>query len=78
LSQIDGVKIRDLGLPIEISLIKDRVLPVEIASFFSSALDNCYHIFGDSLKITSFKLDKNNLSKEVHEKFEEIYKVYEN
>lgn len=77
LSQIDGIEIRDYGEPIEFALIKDKTIPIELASFFSSALDNCYHIFGDRLKITSFKLDKNILSNEVHEKFEEIFKIYE-
>lgn len=52
-----GVPVRRFGVPIEYQLTVRRSKPKLLASFCSSALENCRVIFGDELQIRSFYID---------------------
>jgi hypothetical protein len=70
--------VKDFDMPIEWALIKGGTLPYEVASFYSSALDNCHEIFGSLIDIKAFKLDKCLIKKEKWAKIDLIFEVYEN
>ena len=52
-----GVKVINFGVPIEFQLTLRQSKPKLLASFCSSALENCRIIFGDKLMIKSFYID---------------------
>lgn len=52
-----GVPVRRFGVPIEYQLTVRRSKPKLLASFCSSALENCRVIFGDELQIRAFYID---------------------
>lgn len=64
-------------LPIEYQLAKVGPRPQEIASFFSSALENCKKIFGDLIPIISFKLNLDHFQKNGTSKGREVKAVYD-
>ena len=61
--------------PIEYQLAMIGPRPGVLASFVSSALDSCRYIFGDSLKIMSFRLDLDGTPRQ--KEIESIYDAYE-
>ena len=52
-----GLTVRRFDVPIEYQLCVRGPLPRVLASFFSSALENCRVIFGPHLDIKSFRID---------------------
>jgi len=54
---IDNIK--TVTMPIELKILMDDFLPVTVASFFSSALQNLNHIFDDQINVMSFYLSRN-------------------
>lgn len=72
-----GFSVIDFDMPIEWALVKEGKLPYEVASFYSSALDNCHMIYGNIINIRSFKPDRNLIKEEVREKFDVIFRQYE-
>ncbi|MCW9056373.1 MAG: alpha-2,8-polysialyltransferase family protein [Gammaproteobacteria bacterium] len=70
-----GIKVVLFDYPIEYQLAFIGPRPKVLASFFSAALDSCRLIFGNKLKIISFKLDMTDSPK--REKIESIYASYE-
>jgi len=65
LSKKYGLKVILFDYPIEYQLAHVGSRPKILASFVSSALDSCKIIFGDKLKIISFKLDLNESHKQL-------------
>ncbi len=61
--------------PIELELLYKRILPVNIASFYSTALITLKNIYNIK-NIDSFKLDINQINHEHQISIEEIYKYY--
>ena len=66
-----GICVGCFDLPIEVQMLTGD-LPNELSSFFSSALDNCRIIFGESLKVTAFRIGQNKFNPG-HEFVNEIY-----
>lgn len=66
-----GLTVDSFDLPIEVHMLT-KELPEELASFFSSALDNSRIIFGDRLSVTAFRIGE-HLFKPGHEFVAEIY-----
>jgi len=58
-----GFEIRRFGAPIEYEVAYRGRRPRCIASFFSSALENCAVISGDILEIKSFQINEKDLLK---------------
>ncbi len=52
-----GVRVTHFGIPIEYQLTLRQTRPKILASFCSSALENCRVIFGDTLQIKSFYIN---------------------
>lgn len=55
-------QVRKFKVPIEINLLNAKQRPIILASFFSSALDNCRLIFGDILTIKVFYIREDDLN----------------
>jgi len=73
-SELD-VEVMLFDYPIEYQLAMIGPRPKVLASFISSALDSCRLIFGDKLKIISFKFNlEDNMARE---KIDSIYESYE-
>ena len=71
--QILGCEIRSSDLPIEIEFARSGQLPSILASFWTSALDNCRILFGDSdMAIKAFVIATSDLLSG-HEDSYEIY-----
>ncbi|MFP3873203.1 MAG: polysialyltransferase family glycosyltransferase [Thiohalophilus sp.] len=70
-----GLDIACFEFPVEYQLALAGPRPVELASFISSAVDNCRLIFGDRMKIVAFRVNKINSDK--RDIVNEIYKNYE-
>ena len=71
-----GIDMQPLEMPIEHFLMFSDTLPKVVASFFSSALDNCRLIWGGRMRIVAFRIPENSLSKQ--QAFcEEIYGYFE-
>ncbi|RDH81536.1 MAG: hypothetical protein DIZ80_15780 [endosymbiont of Galathealinum brachiosum] len=70
-----GIKVVLFDYPIEYQLAFIGPRPIVLASFYSAALDSCRLIFGDELKIISFRLNMENSI--IREKVESIYASYE-
>jgi hypothetical protein len=56
-----GLQVRTFNLPIEVQILQGGI-PSELASFFCSALDNCFLIFGDNLNIKAFRIQQKHLN----------------
>lgn len=56
-----GISVESFDLPIELQMLNVST-PRELSSFFSSALDNCRIIWGESLKVTAFRLSESEFS----------------
>jgi hypothetical protein len=50
--------IKRFDVPVEVALITGATRPQFLASFFSTALDNCRIIFGDSIHIKAFHINQ--------------------
>lgn len=74
ISQNLNMKVIKFDYPIEYQLAVVGPRPEILASFFSSALDSCRLIFGDYMKIVSFKLDVKDSPK--RDQVEAIYADY--
>lgn len=59
-----GLLVRRFDVPIEYQLTFGGTRPLRLASFCSSALENCRMIFGDDLHIDSFYIDLADFSME--------------
>ena len=68
-----GFRITRFDYPIEYQIAFIGPRPAILASFISSALENCRQIFKDSMKIVSFRLDLKESPKK-----QEVEKVYDN
>lgn len=68
-----GLEVACFRFPIEYQLAFVDCRPVELASFISSALDNCRLIFGDKMKIVSFRINEIN-----DDRRENVDKIYDN
>ena len=58
-----GIKIRKNIAPFEYEIIFSSTQPKCIAAFFTSALENCAAIFGNTIELISFKLPEKSLLK---------------
>lgn len=67
-----GVKIKRFNTPIEYEVAFGGIRPRCIASFFTSAIENCSAIFGDTVDFISFYLPAEHLLKD-HNVVEKIY-----
>ncbi|MDZ7692683.1 MAG: polysialyltransferase family glycosyltransferase [Balneolaceae bacterium] len=76
-----GFQIKTIDEPIETYLVKQNKLPEIIASFLSTALDNCYALFSDHSVLYSFQYDLDILKSDRYKKTAKIifnrYKKYE-
>lgn len=70
-----GFKLACFDFPVEYQFAFEGPRPVELASFISSALDNCRLIFEDKMKIVAFKLNEINADR--RDVVNEIYDNYE-
>lgn len=68
-----GFPVRRFNVPIEIQLILGEQQPIVLASFFSTALDNCRLIFGQRLAIKAFYIDRQDLNVG----YDFIYDIYD-
>lgn len=71
-----GLKIKYSELPIEYRLAKEKVLPEVIAAFYSSALQNFYHMFDGMVKVESFKIKSSDFACDNKIKLDEIENCY--
>ncbi len=62
LQSTTGIRVHRFDLPIEFELVAHGRVPKAIASFFSSALENCRLIFGDDMEIRAFYIDPRSLA----------------
>lgn len=69
-----GLEVACFRFPIEYQLAFIGRRPLELASFMSSALDNCRLIFGDKMKIVSFRV--NEVNDDRRENVDHIYDNY--
>lgn len=53
-------EIEESKLPIEYRLSREKNIPQIVSSFYSSALQNIYHIFNNSIEIESFEIDQSD------------------
>jgi hypothetical protein len=70
-----GLEVKRFCFPIEYELSKNGPIPKVIASFFSSALESCFHIFGSEVQITGFYISPEHLLK-MQEIVEGIYNYF--
>ncbi len=70
-----GIKVVTFDYPLEYQLSIIGPRPKIMASFISSALDSCSLIFGDTMKVISFKLDLKDSP--LKDEIDNIYKGYE-
>ena len=70
-----GIEIRSNAAPFEFEVSYRGDAPRHVATFFSSAVDSCSRIFGDTMAITAFRLGRRNLLKQ-HEEVEVVYQQY--
>lgn len=74
-----GLEIKWLDRPVELFLLDQPSIPARMGSMFSSALDNCFHIFGSELAIDSFKIDFDQIiSPDYVQRVKLNYETYEN
>ncbi|MFH5831641.1 hypothetical protein [Halalkalibaculum sp. DA384] len=77
-----GFEFKNIDEPIETYLIKQNKLPEIIASFISTALDNCYALFGNSSMLYSFQYDLDIINSFKYKKTSKIiykrYRKYDN
>jgi len=71
-----GFQVRLFDYPVEYQIIKSGDKPGVIASFVSSVLDSCRLIFGDEIKVISFRLSKGSYSRE--ESVDMVYEYFAN
>ena len=71
-----GLKIKYSQLPIEYRLTKEKNLPEIIAAFYSSALQNIYHMFNGMIMIESFKIHSSDFVCENKKTLDEIENCY--
>lgn len=72
-----GFEVLNFDLPIEWAILTSRELPSEVASFFSSALDNCYLIFGHKIKFKAFRMPVSVISESRKQLFKLNFNRYE-
>lgn len=73
-----GFGIKRFDLPIEYQLARIGPVPAYLASFISTALENCRIIFGDHMRILSFRLNPHHAAGlHLHPRFAAIYESYE-
>lgn len=73
-----GVQVLKFGIPIELVLLNSQKLPVKVASFYSSALDNCYHLYGDFISIDAFSIESKEIKMDEYiERIKLNYETYE-
>jgi hypothetical protein len=72
-----GWQVKLFDFPIEYQLAMLGSRPMQLASFYSSALENCRLIFNDLLPIVSFRLDPTRLACRNTPKGAGIFMVYE-
>lgn len=72
-----GLEIKQFNVPIEYEISIRGNIPKVLASFFSSALQNCHMILGQKVKIISFYLAPEHLMR-VPEFVQNVYEYYEN
>lgn len=71
-----GIDMQPLDTSIEYFLIASDTLPKVVASFFSSALDNCRAIWGGRMRLVAFRIPENSLIQQ-QEQLDEIYGYFE-
>lgn len=73
MSKIEDIEVIDNNLPIEIALLRKKVVPKYISSFYSTAIHSIYSIYGSKVKrVLIFKIKRSG------EKEDAMYKYYEN
>lgn len=73
-----SIEIRSFNKPVEQAIIENSYFPIKIASFFSSALDNCYYLFGNKILIDAFFIHKEKIQIEEHRaRIKLNYETYE-
>lgn len=59
-----GLQVRRLDVPVEYALGTAPLIPCCIASFFSSAIENCASIFGTTLDVKTFRIPERDFLKD--------------
>lgn len=73
-----GMKVITMDIPVEIALLDFDILPNRVASFCSSALDNIYNIYGESIVTVAFKYNFNMVKSSTYRHtLEQAYNQYE-
>ncbi len=67
---------QEISKPFEFHLLESATLPSAVASFFSSALDNCRLIWGDRMRLLAYRLPSEHL-RVGHEFVEEVYRYFD-
>ena len=68
-----GFRIRRFNLPIEIELLLGKECPKMLIGFWSSALQNCYTLFGEELEIEAFYIEPRDLLIK-HQYVQDVYR----
>lgn len=71
-----GFDIIQTNVSIEFYLMKQEEVPSVIASFYSSALGNLHNIFGETMKIDSFRIEQQYLPTKNSSEIADIYNYY--
>lgn len=62
-----GIEVRRFPLPIEAQLASSRELPKAVYSFYSTALNTCRILFGDTMSITAVVVNPSLMKAEINE-----------
>ncbi len=76
ISGLTGWSTQVFDYPIEYQLAQIGPLPEQLTSFFSSALETCQQIFGDSLRVCAFRIPQKILTAMPPEKQQVIQRIY--
>ena len=73
-----GFEILCHNKPVELFLLEGISIPYRLASFFSSALDNCYYLLGSKLQIDSFYVPLHHIQRaDIKEQVKLNYQLYD-
>lgn len=73
LSTVPGIEVRSLGGPVELELAASNRRPHTVAAFFSSAIFNISMLFGDEIKLDTFKVPVFYPTPEIEHFIEDFY-----
>ncbi len=76
MSELLNIEVQHATIPIEYKIIASDYIPVIVASFFSSALQNINHIYADNVNAQSIYIPSSKFSITNEEKLDEIESFY--